>query len=197
MEKCLPQKRTLKNEQKQILTDELKSFVQKQQINTQTAYRRLNRNEYRNSVAELFNIDLQGYDPARFLPHDQRYEGLDKIGSELMSSIFLSESYLKTAHELVEKFLLFEEKPKAIESTTLPRRLRAKYVRDKTNRTDSYATLNGAPYNLPAEIGFRDFRASEDGTYRIEILAEVLTKGTTCPKTSFQMIRMNQYACQW
>lgn len=62
--------------------------------------RRLNREEYRYSVKDLFNIDIKVED---LLPVDDTGYGFDTIGDVLSISPLLMEKYLEAAEEVVEE----------------------------------------------------------------------------------------------
>ena len=59
--------------------------------------RRLNRNEYNNTVRDLFGVD---YQPAADFPSDEVGYGYDNIGDVLSMSPILMEKYLRAAEEI-------------------------------------------------------------------------------------------------
>lgn len=60
--------------------------------------RRLNRDEYANTIRDLFQIEfLPGENPADLLPPDAEYEGFRKVGSSLMLDSSLLGSYYEAA----------------------------------------------------------------------------------------------------
>mgnify|MGYP003298780048 FL=1 len=59
--------------------------------------RRLNRNEYNNTVRDLFGVD---YQPAADFPNDEVGYGYDNIGDVLSMSPILMEKYLRAAEEI-------------------------------------------------------------------------------------------------
>ena len=59
--------------------------------------RRLNRNEYNNTIRDLFGID---YQPAKDFPNDEVGYGFDNIGDVLSISPILMEKYLQAAEEI-------------------------------------------------------------------------------------------------
>lgn len=65
--------------------------------------RRLNRDEYANTIRDLFQIDfLPGENPADLLPPDAEYEGFRKVSSALMLDSSLLESYYEAARRVAE-----------------------------------------------------------------------------------------------
>lgn len=71
----------------------------------QTVLRRLNRREYRNTVADLFHLDLTAFDPTSKFPSDRPSEHMDNIGASLVTSGYLLDQYLEAADAIVEKAL--------------------------------------------------------------------------------------------
>lgn len=71
----------------------------------QTVLRRLNRREYRNTIADLFHLDLTSYDPTTKFPRDRPSEHMDNIGDSLVTSGYLLDQYLEAADDIVEKAL--------------------------------------------------------------------------------------------
>ena len=59
--------------------------------------RRLNRNEYNNTIRDLFGVD---YQPAVDFPNDEVGYGFDNIGDVLSMSPILMEKYLRAAEEI-------------------------------------------------------------------------------------------------
>lgn len=59
--------------------------------------RRLNRNEYNNTIRDLFGLDFQ---PAEDFPNDEVGYGFDNIGDVLSISPILMEKYLQAAEEI-------------------------------------------------------------------------------------------------
>ena len=62
--------------------------------------RRLNRNEYNNTVRTLTGVD---FDPGRDFPEDPPAHGFDNIGEELVISDYLFERYLEAASITIDK----------------------------------------------------------------------------------------------
>ncbi len=67
--------------------------------------RRLNRQEYLNTVGDLFGINMTMFDPTTAFPQDQTVEHLDNIGDTLRTSGYLLSQYLEAADAVVEKAL--------------------------------------------------------------------------------------------
>ena len=73
--------------------------------------RRLNREEYLNTVGDLFGINMTMFDPTTAFPKDQTVEHLDNIGDTLRTSGYLLSQYLEAADAVVEKALQDEPPP--------------------------------------------------------------------------------------
>ena len=71
----------------------------------QTILRRLNRREYRNTVSDLFDIDLTAFDPTSKFPVERTVDHMDNIGDTLVTSGYLLDQYLEAADVIVEKAL--------------------------------------------------------------------------------------------
>ena len=51
--------------------------------------RRLNRNEYRNTIRDLFDLEMTDFDPTVTFPADSATEGFDNVGEGLVTSDYL------------------------------------------------------------------------------------------------------------
>ncbi len=65
--------------------------------------RRLNSREYRNTIHDLFGLDVTIFDPAEKFPRDQTIEQLDNVGETLVISGHLLARYLDAADRVIEK----------------------------------------------------------------------------------------------
>ncbi len=68
--------------------------------------RRLNRNEYRNTVRDLVGVD---YDAHATFPHDESGYGFDNIGDVLSLPPMLMEKYLAAAEDIAKRVILTED----------------------------------------------------------------------------------------
>ena len=161
----------------------MKSFAKQQTISNETVFRRLNKSEYINTVGELFNITSELYELDTLFPDDQRFEGLDKIGSELRTSPFLYEKYIKAADFVVENFLKFSDSPKAkVYDFSFDELITRNYGPD-------YAVLARSVQKLRLDGGTirpKDFTAPEDGIYKIKIFANALHQRHKIPRKFYQ-----------
>src|SRR6185436_9152362 len=74
----------------------------------EVVYRRLNRNEYENTVRDLFLVRAE---VASMLPEDGRAYGFDNIGAALGASTELIEAYLRAADVVIDMVLQPDEQP--------------------------------------------------------------------------------------
>jgi len=72
--------------------------------------RRLNRNEYNNTIRDLVGVDFK---PAEDFPADDVGYGFDNIGDVLTMSPLLMEKYLNAAEAILEKAIVIKDAPKA------------------------------------------------------------------------------------
>ena len=75
--------------------------------------RRLNAREYRNTLRDLFQLDMTMFDPTVGFPRDQTTEHLDNVGDTLVTSGHQLAGYLAAAELSVEKILANIEKPES------------------------------------------------------------------------------------
>lgn len=78
---------------------------------TTTVLRRLNRDEYRNTIEDLLHLDLSRDDPTRDFPDEVRTHGFASNGERLVTSSFLMRQYLTASKDVVGRAIHFEEQP--------------------------------------------------------------------------------------
>lgn len=79
----------------------------------QIVMRRLNKQEYRNTIRDLFDIDLEGFDITLGFPDDERADGFDNIGEALIMSGYRMEQVLWSAEKITDRVIRPGPKPKA------------------------------------------------------------------------------------
>ncbi len=143
--------------------------------------RRMNRDEYVNTVRDLLHLDLlPTEDPKNILPPDGIAEGFDKVSAMLTLDPSLLDNYYDVATLLADKAIV--EGPPPVETQTLRLDFRAdsdkRFVRDLSNRLDSIireddAVLMGRSLGLRQELQFPDHRKHIPiaGTYKFRIRA--------------------------
>lgn len=97
--------------------------------------RRLNREEYRNTIEDLFGVD---YDVRDSFPPDDSGYGFDTIGDVLSVSPLLTEKYVKAATEIVDEWM-FQEDGSGNRSKEYRRLFAQGYPADDHQVRDEYA----------------------------------------------------------
>lgn len=140
--------------------------------------RRLNRNEYRNTIRDLLNID---FDTSGF-PEDPAAGGFDNNGSALSMSPMQIELYLNAAQQILDRALVEGERPKSIRWRFDPKVGPADRVRMRIDERNN-PLVNGNNNQEEGDwvvvhhnswdksVGARDFRVPVAGTYVIRIKA--------------------------
>ena len=133
----------------------------------QTVMRRLNKFEYNMTIRDLFKLKLTDFNPSIAFPDDGEVEGLNTIGSGLVTSDFLLSEMLKSARLVSERVIRPGNKPK-IETEV--------YKSDSKEMGKRYwRSLLIGRQHLP--LGNRkQWAAPEDGTYNITIEAVMLNR---------------------
>ncbi len=152
----------------------------------QTILRRLNRDEYRNTIRDLLQLEL-GSDPTAAFPGDQRSHGFVSNGGTLVTSSFLLRQYLEVAEDIVDRAVQFGPKPESrhwdmrppFDRTTGAEQQQAIGYYKKTKQQQTYQDLcqrigaGGAPYAMYHPLDdMSDSGAPVSGWYRVRIQAE-------------------------
>ena len=149
----------------------------------QTVLRRLNRREYLNTVADLFDLDLTSFDPSTSFPRDSLIEHMDNIGDGLVTSGHLLDQYLEAADLIVEKALGQTERPEERQwkfDGNFQQGAELNYSHKSVYKF-KYLCLYEVPNTTRHEGGYayiHDFRhgVSADGFYEIEALAHSVNR---------------------
>lgn len=86
----------------------------------QPRLRRLNRREYLNTIRDLCELNVDSFDPTQSFPPDERFEGFETVGSELILSDYLMERYLEAAAATIEKAIDFSPRVRPIREVFRP-----------------------------------------------------------------------------
>ncbi|MCH1495336.1 MAG: DUF1592 domain-containing protein [Rubripirellula sp.] len=87
-----------------VMSGKIKAYHAKLKgSNGRTPLRRLNAREYRNTVRDLFQIDMRMFDPTTKFPRDQTNDWLDNHAETLTTSGHLLQAYLNAAEQIVNK----------------------------------------------------------------------------------------------
>ena len=118
--------------------------------------RRLNREEYNNTIRDLFGVDLR---PADGFPEDDTGYGFDNVGDVLSLSPALMERYLHASAEVMDAVMITEApSPEVIEISENQFR-GIKGIGNGTGHLSSTATVEAR------------FKAPADGEYQVAVLA--------------------------
>jgi mono/diheme cytochrome c family protein len=140
--------------------------------------RRLNRDEYRNTIRDLIGID---YDVSGF-PQDPPAGGFDNNGSALTVSPLHIETYLNAARQILDRAIVDGPQPKAIRWRFEPKAGDADRTRLRLDPMNN-PIVNGGNNTMDGDwvvihhnswdkgVGSRDFRVPTAGTYIIRLEA--------------------------
>ena len=142
--------------------------------------RRLNRNEYANTIRDLLGVD---FNPEDF-PEDPPSGGFDNIGSALTLSPLHLELYYNAARQVIDDAIFTGEKPPTIKWRFEPEKSAAGPDRTRVERGKNHILLNGGSKNQIIDgfvvsrsldwdriVGFRDFQLEQPGEYIIRVRA--------------------------
>jgi len=76
--------------------------------------RRLNRFEYRNTIRDLFDLEMSDFDPTVTFPADSVTEGFDNVGEGLVTSGYLLQNYLDAARKVADKVIRPGPRPEIV-----------------------------------------------------------------------------------
>ena len=147
---------------------------------TRVVMRRINREEYNNTIRDLLGVDFR---PADRFPEDPPAGGFDNIGQALTISPLHLELYYAAARQILDRALVEGAQPPAIkwhfepeENTLGGDRFRVKHdgnnilLNDGKNETENGFTVVHHE-SWDKGIGFRDFKLKHAGEYIIRFRA--------------------------
>src|SRR5262245_21794112 len=149
----------------------------------QTVLRRLNAREYRNTIRDLLQLNMQIFDPTLGFPRDRTTESLDNLGETLVTSGHLLQRYLAAADAIVGKVLTPMTRPE-VQAWSFRDGFRQQPEIDQVHgRTNGFKWIT--LYDVPAADkpegaygpiwGFRD-GVPYDGYYEIRFQAEAVNR---------------------
>lgn len=140
--------------------------------------RRLNREEYRNTIMDLVGVD---FDPSGF-PQDPPAAGFDNNGAALTFSPLHAELYLSAARQIIDRALVEGDRPPTVKWRFTPKvgpadrtRVRLDAVNNPivnggNNRTEGrFVAVHSESWDK--SVGARDFRVPSPGIYAIRVSA--------------------------
>jgi len=122
--------------------------------------RRLNRDEYNNTIRDLLGVDFQ---PAADFPQDDVGYGFDNIGDVLSTTPLLFERYLAAAESILEKVIVVPE-------TAQPKDIRLQGLR--VSRGMGEETNGGGVLYGEGEAGNEQFLDAGDYNIHVEVYAK-------------------------
>lgn len=147
--------------------------------------RRLNRNEYNNTIQDLLGL---GDRPADMFPADNTSHGFDNIGRALTMSPVQMEKYLAAAEKLLDRAIVTGERPESIKKRLEIEKQGYRFTREKTHRTfnpgfmvrhDDLLLMTRLKIWLPSIDGYKFKR---DGIYAFRVHAHAIEGGSYPPR---------------
>lgn len=140
--------------------------------------RRLNRFEYRNSIRDLFSLEMVDFDPTTTFPDDDSTDGFDNVGEGLTTSDYLLRNYLTAARQVADKVVRPGPQPKLIHYQSgggfgpdSPQEVLSGVTVDKDGRREAGRLF--IKFRQPLGITPLDKRGvPADGEYRIRFTAQ-------------------------
>ena len=132
----------------------------------EVVYRRLNRNEYENTIRDLFGVRAE---VAAMLPEDAKAHGFDNIGEALAASTELIEAYLRAADVAIDMVLAQEQPPRIDKHSTFNDGFKT-----RANAKLVFRFLDEGVVHYLSDLKsthVRNFAAPAAGTYRIRFRA--------------------------
>lgn len=144
--------------------------------------RRLNRHEYRNTIRDLLGVNVESFDPTTDFPSDERWEGFENIGDELVLSDYLLQQYLDAASKSVDKAARDNSHVKPIHKIFMPNDLCDRKFHFRP-QIAFMVTTNGSYVDVGHGDIFSDRVEAEefegvpvDGWYTIRVKAEGINR---------------------
>ena len=139
-----------------------------------TVLRRLNRNEYENTVCDLLGIRTELKD---LLAQDSASDGFDNIGSALHLSSFALERYLEAGQKALDLAIANTPRPPLFKKRlNLKEQLCVKNAQEPVFRhlDDALVLLSSSPWN---NVWLSDFYPPDGGLFRLRISASAFQSG--------------------
>jgi hypothetical protein len=133
----------------------------------QTVMRRLNKVEYNYTIRDLFNLSLSDFDPSVAFPDDGEVDGLNTIGTGLVTSDFLLTEMLNSARMVAARVIRPGVRPtvKTLSLKSDSKELGKRYFASRLIGRQSIQLGNRRGWFSPA-----------DGTYNIRLKAVMLNR---------------------
>lgn len=145
--------------------------------------RRLTRDQYRNTMAELLGVNTINFDPTATFPPEERTHGFINLGKSQIISDSLMQHYLQAADAFLDKAIHFKPEPKRQVAIIKPNEFETKTRRARSKiwwrllKEDRVEIGHGYPEKYishPSKYGRSG--APEDGYYKIRVKAAGLNR---------------------
>ena len=85
--------------------------IESDQLKNETVMRRLNRQEYLQTLSDILAVNVESFDPTELFPQDVIEEGFDNIGEAQVLSDYQLQRYLEAAEKFIDKATVFGKRP--------------------------------------------------------------------------------------
>jgi hypothetical protein len=133
--------------------------------------RRLNRNEYQNTIRDLLGVEIDLVD---LLPLDSSGNGFDNVGDALHTSSFLMEKYLEAADAALSEAIVNRPQPKTSKKQYLLKdshQVRSSEEHVYRQIDDGTVLFSSSAWNA---VGVTGFYPNDRGRYRFRISASAI-----------------------
>lgn len=164
------------------VTGQLKAARESLDSKSRSHFRRLNRYEYRNTIRDLCGLNIDSFDPTASFPADDRFDGFENIGEQLVLSDYLLQCYLEAASRSVEKAAQANRTSEKIHEVFMPNDMcRLKFhfrpqVWFEVNVDGSFVDVAHSDRGLKRVYPGRLQGVPADGYYTIRITAEGINR---------------------
>ncbi|PHS04510.1 MAG: hypothetical protein COA78_16490 [Blastopirellula sp.] len=164
------------------LTQQLRAAIESRVVEGKPHFRRLNRYEYRNTIRDLCGVNTESFDPTAYFPADERLDGFENIGEELVLSDYLLQRYLEAASQSIEKASQANSTIKPIHKVFSPNDMESRkfhfrpQISLQVNVDGSYVDVGHGDRKSDRVLS-RSFQGvAADGFYTIRINAEGINR---------------------
>ncbi len=175
--------------ERRMFVNSVEEALKNQQVNSSnntTIFRRMTRDEYRNTIRDLLDFNTNAFDPVADFPSDSRTDGFANIGRSQVLSDFQLKKYMKAAQGVLEQASYFNyEKPdsKLLQFTPEQMSHKDKYDRAPVlwilNVNNEYLDIgHGQPVERHATYpqAFSKTGVPHDGYYDIRVRASAINR---------------------
>jgi hypothetical protein len=161
------------------ITDNLETaYALHKSTDRKTVLRRLNRQEYNNTVRDLLKLEPLLIDPTESFPPDETEENFNNIGSALITSDFLLQSYLDAAEIYIDQATRFNEKPEVAQYHFEAPFYKARNRRDGLDEAGKYQHIRKNTTDQDGFMWLEDLEQGvpESGYYNLRFKAQAINR---------------------